>query len=644
MEVASVSPLATSEPNTQPSESSSNGIDLSGAKPSFWSRFAVVGAILVFLVLTIGLRTVALDSDPYGALDWSAGQLTDEGFYIHNARNVVLYGRPVTDEFNNMLLAPLLHFTQVAIFKTFGVGAIQARSISVVCSLLAIPLLWFALRRTFGTRVAAVGTVLLALDHTNLLFNRMALMDTPAALGAVAAFFAFTQGLHSTDKRRRMAWLAACGILIGTTVTNRTLCAYLLPVPFFALWQLPTRKKDIVALSLGLVAAFAIYIPVWFLPHHKELTHMSQFYRTAQLQPPTFSALADNLVHAVLGDRRGSTPYLFRHAPAQLILVLCSMSAIALAWFRSRKSRKNEPAQDVVADPSALIQKASHVYLVAWLVLGWALLAIVSYAPSRYYVATYPAFMAMAAIALFRLKDIASELSATTRSARLVRGTLVWLLSFHLIETVVHRHGVLPGNQTLIMLFVLPFVPAFMATNWRGRTAESEPKRSVGFNLRTVQMAAAAFACLWVVINGAWLTDWARGIDFQQRDASRWLAQNLPADSVLVGDPAPGLCLDNAMMAVPVFPGLANYKKPIERLKGRPRYITFVVDSPLRFRYWRQKYAKQLTDDHLVAELPAVRWNIAVYEVDPKPREGTRASFKPDNQSKVSATDEDDSI
>src|SRR4051794_7168818 len=59
--------------------------------------------------LAFALRLAALDSDAYPRLSWSSALLTDEGFYIHNARNVVLFGTAQTDQFNNMLIMPTLH-------------------------------------------------------------------------------------------------------------------------------------------------------------------------------------------------------------------------------------------------------------------------------------------------------------------------------------------------------------------------------------------------------------------------------------------------------------------------------------------------------------------------------------------------------
>src|SRR6266571_9185730 len=160
-------------------------VSLSPVRPIFVFRITP----LLVVALAVALRLFYLRSDPYLFLDWSAGQLTDEGFYIHNARNVALFGHARTDEFNNMLLSPGLHYVQVGVFNVFGVGSVQARLISIIVSLLTLCLFWAAMKRAFGPHIAFTATLFLSLDHTNLLFNRLALMDTPATLPAVAAFY-----------------------------------------------------------------------------------------------------------------------------------------------------------------------------------------------------------------------------------------------------------------------------------------------------------------------------------------------------------------------------------------------------------------------------------------------------------------------
>lgn len=86
-----------------------------------WHTILII-SIMFLMALLVVLRLVCLDADPYPRLSWSSALLTDEGFYIHNARNLVLFGRLRTDEFNNMLIMPILHQVQVCVFRNFGVG------------------------------------------------------------------------------------------------------------------------------------------------------------------------------------------------------------------------------------------------------------------------------------------------------------------------------------------------------------------------------------------------------------------------------------------------------------------------------------------------------------------------------------------
>jgi 4-amino-4-deoxy-L-arabinose transferase-like glycosyltransferase len=184
--------------------------------------------------LAAALRLVVLDSDPYPRLTWSSALLTDEGFYIHNARNLVLFGKARTDGFNNMLIMPTLHALQVLVFRLLGVGAVQARLISALASLLTLPLFFATLRRVFDTKIALVGTLFLGLDHTNLLYSRLALMDTPAAALLICCMYALVRGLPRARypgaadaaavcraRNGELLWMFTCGALLGRSTSSR---------------------------------------------------------------------------------------------------------------------------------------------------------------------------------------------------------------------------------------------------------------------------------------------------------------------------------------------------------------------------------------------------------------------------------------
>lgn len=571
------------------------------------SRFLRSLQALPVILLIVGLRLIALRSDPFPRLDWSAGLLTDEGFYIHNARNVVLFGHAVTDEFNNMLLSPLLHFVQVAVFKLTGVGSVQARLISVVCSLLTLVLLWAALRRAFDKRIAFTALLLLGLDHTNLLYNRMALMDTPASLLAVIAFYCFVRGVqateNSTSKNQVLLWLSVCGAFIALTITARTLCIYLLPVPFIALAVQALRRSDIrelprtlvrfsvLSVGLGLVIVFALYAVVWYWPHHAEITAMNNFYRTYQIQPRSFGQAAWNVYRTFLGPS-GLASYLFRHTPVVFTLALLGL----------------------VLRPKALVNSV-EAYLIAWLLLGWSLLAVSSYSPSRYYVTTYPALSALAAITLWRLPEVWKRLQEKDCSGRVIRASCVGFLTYHAVQIGLDHYGARTAKWAGLFLYGLPAAFSILALRF---SLPDVLAKLLEIKRTALRFQVAGVLALWFLFNTFWLGGWLIGLDHTQYRMSRWLALNLPPGSVLIGDVAPGVGLDNNFITVPVQPGLCNYVLPVETMGARyvnaSRYV--IMDDRWKERYWVVRYPELVTTERRIKLESVLRWQVGVYAVD----------------------------
>lgn len=468
-----------------------------------------------------GLRLVALDSDAYPRLSWSSGLLTDEGFYIHNARSRVLYGVERTDDFHNALLMPLLHAVQVGVFRAFGVGAVPARMISVVASLLAVGLFYGALRRAFGPRVAGVGALFLGLDHVYLLYNRMALMDTPASLLLIAAFSAFVCGFRRTPSGPEAVSSSSafflCGLLLCAAYATRTLTLFALPIPLYVLWRLRAWRALLMA-SLGMGAGLLVYGMCCYWPNRVEIERMGRYYLHAQLLPHSLTDLRNNLGTALFGLRPGLFPYLLGHSPVLVGLAI---------WFCLREGR----------DPE---RRACVTFLHVWLGLPLVLLAMASYAPSRYYVLFYPALAALAALGWERVACAGAAGTRPLRAGRILLGT-------------------------------------------------------------------------WAVINTLWIADWLGHLRYTQRDADRWLATVLPAGSVVLGDAAPGLCMNNRLHAVPVLPGLCNDTAPVERFAPRALVI---LNGAKNVAWWRERYPEILTPANRIRLFPSlVRFEVAVYRV-----------------------------
>ena len=538
--------------------------------------------ILLTIALMLFLRLYALDSDAYPRLSWSSALLTDEGFYIHNARNVLLFGHMRTDGFNNALIMPLLHLLQVGWFRLWGVGAVQARLLSVLMSLLTLVLFFGSLRRVFGVRVACLATLFLGLDHVNVLYNRLALMDTPAAFWMVAAFAAFTrignreaaednraeergkkdeervgkreEGHIDAEVRRRgrtlfpfpISLLPAfcCGLLLGAGYATRGLVLFLFPVPFLLLlWQVLQTQgerrwlwwREVGALSAGLALAMGLYIVVWFLPHLSALRFVNHYYYLYQLIPFGISGILKSIQRGFFNNR-GICPFMLKHTP---VLLMLALSWLPLVRKYSRFENREEGFRLSVA------------FLVLWLFFGLGTMLVIWYAPSRYYVTFFPPLAALAALSIEELRRSLEERNVRWR-------------------------------------YLSPYVPLLCVV-------------------------------LWGVINVDWMADWALHLTYRQQAADRWLGENLPSNSVLFGAVAPGLCMNNHLHVVQVQEALCNDDHPVESYGQVPRYI-LLLDGRWKERWWIRHYpclVQSSAEIHVFPQLLRPFFYVGVYAVPP---------------------------
>ncbi len=531
--------------------------------------------LLICLLLIIGLRVVALSSDAYPKLSWSSALLTDEGFYIHNARNLILFGREKTDGFNNALIMPTLHYLQIAVFKIFGVGVVQARMISVVLSLLTLIIFYRAILLVFGMNAAVLSTLFLGLDHINLLYNRMALMDTPAAFVMTVTFYLFCSAyqkslLREGDLNQQTAansvsipklsfWWMLCGIMLILCYATRGVAAILFPAPIIALWyckDIPL-KRSIAPLIAGILAGYLLYKLTWINSHQDEMMRMSHYYFSVQLIPHRFITLYFNIRRALM-DSGGLFPYLFKHSAIQFLLTILSLMVLPTNYCRARLTK---------------MQYALLTFCAAWVLTAWIAFFCINYAPSRYYVLFYPAMAAIAGIALSQPEVISEHL----RNSRSTRASICFLFFFYLLRAAdIMQIGIAQAAGFTICVLVFGIM-------W---------KKQIPVKFEKPKKLYYILLSIWFILNGCWTFDWLYHLSYRQIQADHWLEANLPANSVLFGAVAPGLCMDNHFQAVSVIAKLCNDDHPVERAQHVPRYIIILDDNRFNSRWKEQWWVK----------------------------------------------------
>ncbi len=566
----------------------SDEVDIRVEKPiSFkmhrWVWFAAVISIILMLLL----RFVAMDSDAYSKLSWSTALLTDEGFYTHDARNLVLFGQEHTDGFNNALIMPTLHYLQVIVFKLAGVGVIQARLISIVLSLLMLIIFYRTVWRVFGTNAAAIATLFLGLDHTNLLYNRMALMDTPAAFLMTIVLWIFiraydvssTTTLKSDEVTPNIAqfWWILCGLMLIISYATRGVAALLIPAPFIVLLfckDIPL-KRGLLPLSIGLLIGITVYKICWISPHQAEMTKMSRYYFSVQLIPHSIKTFYFNLRRAWT-DSGGLLPYLFKHTAIQMLLAtMCGFLIIKRTW----KNRLTN------------LQFAFVLFCGVWIYSAWLAFMCINYAPSRYYVLFYPAMAALGGIALSRPTELIDLLCTSSFSRA--------FLSFFILYYLMRSADFMQAGALQVVGFAI--CCAVFGIMWRLKLPLATRKPS---------MISAALLALWFGLNFCWTFDWLSHLTYRQIEADRWLDTNLPESSVLFGAVAPGLCMNNHFKAVNVIARLCNDDHPIERFPHVPRYIIILddnrFDSKWKEQWWVRNYPKLLRKENRIHSFPGL--------------------------------------
>ena len=151
----------------------------------------------------------------------------DEGAWVHNARNKVLFGDWRQDNWNPVYIAPVFTAAEYLSFSAFGVGVWQARLVSELAGFASVVLLALGVRRLGGNLAGLIAAGLLATNFVYVMYNRAAIMEALMASFIVASWYC------STRAERTPVWGAAAGLLaaVDRYRASRGLAALPAPTP-----------------------------------------------------------------------------------------------------------------------------------------------------------------------------------------------------------------------------------------------------------------------------------------------------------------------------------------------------------------------------------------------------------------------------
>jgi hypothetical protein len=468
----------------------------------------------VLFLISVILRGADLISDSPPRLGDSGGYWADEGFWTHNARNEVLFGSSVLDEWNNRYASPLTHWPTLWSFELFGVGLPQARIVPVILSFFSI----IILARGLGRNAALFGAFLFAWNILLVHFGRLALLEAPVILLLLIAWYTLSSPLPGPGR------LFVAGLAMGFAVGIKLTVWNVVPAAFAALLLAPGargRLSSCLFTAMGLFGA----ILIWLALVGKGLPLFWQYttYYSSQ-QAPWIGRLVENITHPVLFSRFSATPLLLA---AGFLTAACVLGALGQT------------------------QIPRHILLCSfWFCLGVLYLDTLTYGPLRYYIPLLVPLVILTAWSLEKLWEGQFDL----RLSAVGLGFILLFLWPFLWETLCawKPHILWWGVWRRAVLLFL--IAAGVSGAW-------VLLRRLLRSLRCARCAGGLLLLAYVALHGTQYGQWTRSRTRDIYDTGRALGTRLE-NAVLTGQWAPVLCLENHHGAVPVWPGFVNGSEP----------------------------------------------------------------------------------
>ena len=513
------------------------------------TRREFVGLFVIVLAVAALLRGLFPTADP----PWNPAVgivWHDEGAWVHNARNKVLFGEWSLDRWNPMFIAPVFTGLEYASFKIFGVGVRQARLVPELLGLLSVILLGLGVTRLAGRRAGVIAAALLGTNYVYLMWNRAALMEGPMVAFMVAAWYCYSR----IDEHPR--WGAAASACAWLAFFTKAAAAFFVAaialdasLTLVAAWTgaLGSRRSTRAAQWTlgGLIAGGALAAVTFVFPNWTDYRFYNWQMSVTRKPSYDLKSLVDRVTwFPILHD-------VFTRMWFVLALGVTAALGLLGRW------RDRPPAQRL---------------LLLWLGLGAIELLLHDTGNERRFVFFIPVLVALAAIALGRTRLMPESVAEIPRARALIALPVVLYAAYVVIGALARLafiREVSPNVRLAAGLAVA--VTAVLYATW-----PRLPRAVAGGRWNP-----SASLALAVLVSGGQLVQyaqWAMGRSYKNYHASVELGRQLQPGTLVHGKLANGLSLENQIKPVFVGREFGNYED--RKTRDDVRYIlTYIAPS-----------------------------------------------------------------
>lgn len=504
-------------------------------KPSRYD--CLMKEILLLLIFTgIVLRIAFPLADPPAQLSWSGGYFADEGFWVHDARNIMLTDSLGGDEWHNRLVSPISHLLSLTAFHLFPPSLFAVRMIAQSLSLCSVVLLWVCVRKESWGLLA---TCLFSTSSLLIAYQRIAILETqviPVLLSGFLVwqianrknipildyFVGVTASLGYLTKGTQ--WFFPFVVLIATALSSGSARPKIRRI----LWQIS-----------GLFSAGLAYWFLVFSPFQTSILQYQSFYKSQH---------GESILDLV--KNFASQPFFFYYNRIPLILSVFWLAIIELSLSIASKKSNWYKIPDSIR------------FCFIWAIWGLLSLSPLGYRPLRYYI---PVLIPMVCIAAWRIHSTFVEADVialrSKKRRRVIMG--VWM-SLPILAGIFPFIDHLFFQDQILRLFSIPGY----SIAWSSLSIGLGCLFSfVGLSRPGTRTKLVLAICVTSVISADLFQSvyWHRHRQYSIVTSARDLATVLPPGSVVAGQWAPELCLESTFIAIPIWKGFVNWNEPFEK-------------------------------------------------------------------------------
>lgn len=564
------------------------------------------------LIISIGitiasgffLRGIFLTADPPSDISISGGIIADPGQYAIGARNKVLFDRWSFAGWEPYAFSPLMHYLNYVIYKFFGISYTTHKIIPLLFSSLTLLLLVFIVYRRFNPRQAFFTSIFFSFSYPVIIYSRFANREFPMAFFLLGAVYFFSEGA----RKQKSIYYVLSSLSFFLSFLSKGSGLFLLSL-FMAvglLWMIEkkTRFKELfyfggIFFILSVGWYFAIYLP------HKRVIDIFVGGNSSLRSLHGISQVIKNVWNSQFMICLRSDPF-----------VLVTASLFILFYIYWKLIRKKDI--DTLVELSAV-----------WLGIGAFFHGIVSYRPTRFFVAL---LIPASILAGYMLELIWSRRIKVIANIRLILSFIIALVFFVFMGIIPYSRFLSAGSGLFKIYFFLFIILLLVISLTRSiPIAKNFPGKAV-----VILVLLSSF-----ILNMTYYLRWAGRREYQAVHISYILDKALPP-SRIAGNWASMLATGTRHKTYFAWKGFFNWEKDfLEKYK-----IDYLLLITARFADEIGDYKSFFKDDfqraHLLAGFRLFNAAVRLYSLNKNvnPRRIEGESF---NANKGSVMVENDS-